>query len=365
MSRTISFLAVAACLFGAAANQAAAAHGCGAFVDPAALGQQAEAVIQGDQIVISRTASFMVCEARVKTETRTKTVTNDDGTTREVAYSVEVPYTICKPVWNSVQFRQPLETTEVYDMQGAQLKGDKLAAALKELRTIVFANRKVPKYYLSIYKPDTLLVVQNFAAYASVAPVAGFVPPPPPGDVPPAPAPAPVPAPAPAPRPTPAPPIEVPDDAPQVAQRGMEPLVSLAKSAGGKLSLRSYVKNVDSQTAYRELEEEGVTRKAPVEIKTESIVDVERTIPQAAVKVYRADKKPLAAADLAKALESDRCVLVSTDGHDVTADYLKIVKPETLIIVTPIPAPPMPMVVPAAPAPLPAAPGAAPPPPKA
>ena len=104
-----------------------------------------------------------------------------------------------------------------------------------------------------------------------------------------------------------------------------------------------------------EIDVKGVKKQAPLEIESESIVDIERRFPQDAVKIHRADGKPIAAAELPKLLASDRCVLVSTDGQDVDAKYLEIVRPEALIVVAPMALPQISIGVPSiAPAPIPA-----------
>ena len=55
--------------------------------------------------------------------------------------------------------------------------------------------------------------------------------------------------------------------------------------------------------------------------------------------VYRADGKDVDSSDLPKLLATSRCVLVSTDGQKVDPMHLQIVKPDTLLVVVPTPAP--------------------------
>ena len=118
----------------------------------------------------------------------------------------------------------------------------------------------------------------------------------------------------------------------------------MARSADAKLGLRSFTKQVSTESAMREITVKGKKQSAPFSIEVESIVDIERKYPLDAVKVRRADKKPVSEADLAKLLAADRCVLVSTDGQEVDARFLKIVKPDALIVVAPIPLPPAPAI---------------------
>jgi hypothetical protein len=335
------------------------AHGgrpsCGAFIDPGALGQQAQATLSDGQVVIQRTMAYMVCETAYKTETRTRTRVDEGGKTVQEAYEVQVPYTICKTVWNKMQFKVAQENVAAFDMQARPVAAEKLAEALKGDTTVLLANRNVAKYYLAVYKPETLLLVVEPQHMIFDAP------PPPPGAAPAPPAEAAAPAASdaslfivafqpPAPVPAPAAPV-----AEAQANLGMEPQVSMAKLANGKLTLRSYMKDTWTDSATRFVDVKGVKKEVAFEIEQESVVDVERRYPQDAVKIYRADGKPVAAAELTKLLTSDRCVLVSTDGQDVSANYLKIVKPDALIVVAPVPAPQAVVCAPAtAPVPVPA-----------
>ena len=349
------------------------AYGGGAYVDPAALGQQAHAKVTGEELIITRTQSQMVCEMVFRTEQRTRTV-DIDGDKRDESYTVSVPVTITNCVPTTQQHKLAVDRAQVFDMHGKRVAAEKIAEALAEERTILLAARKVPGYYLSIYKPDTLLVV--------VAPQGLFQPSPPvaapqPGPrVDPQPA-APVPVEVPQPEPprmlpapaastrpaspAPAAPGVLVAAAPIAAALAVEPQVSIARILQDKLTLRQYVKNVTSGRAYREIEADGVKKVAPFSIEVESITDVERKYPQGVLKIYRADKKPLADDEIAKLKETERCVLVSSDGKEVDADYLKIVKPDTLIVVAPVaPSLPPPAPIPSPTAPLPVPPPSAP-----
>jgi hypothetical protein len=120
----------------------------------------------------------------------------------------------------------------------------------------------------------------------------------------------------------------------------------MARIVDDKLGLRRYVKDISSETALREEDVDGVKKLVPVSIEVETITDVERKYLQNLVKIYRADKKPLAEDEIARLKDSERCVLVSSDGKEVDPKYLKIVKPEALIVVAPISQPLMPHIVP-------------------
>jgi hypothetical protein len=340
------------------------AYGGGAYVDPAALGQQARAKVTGEELTITRTQSLMVQETHLRTEQRAKTV-EVDGEIREETFTVTVPVTVAKCVPTTQQQKIPIDRAQVFDMQGKRVAAEKIAEALAEERTILLAARKLPGYYLSIYKPDTLLVV--VAPQGLFQPSLPIAAPQPGPRVDPQPA-APVPVEAPQPEPPrtlPAPAVTTPPAPPDRAAPGVavaaapiaavpaaEPQVSIARILQDKLALRQYVKSVTSETGSREVEADGVKKLAPFSIEVESITDVERKYPQGVLKIYRADKKPLADDEIAKLKETERCVLVSSDGKEVDAGYLKIVRPDTLIVVAPV----TPSLLPPAPIPSPAAP---------
>lgn len=336
------------------------AQPCGApFVDPSVFGQQAQASIDAaGQYVIKRSITHQVCETQYRTETRTKEVVDADGNKGQVNYSVQIPVMVCKPVARYMQFNAAADKVQAFDMQGKAVSAEKLASALQEEQTVLLATRKVPKYYLSVYQADTLLLVvdpmmQQYASQPILsAPVplqAGrpVAPSPAPGPAAPPTAPAPVAPPTEAPRPAPAPVVSAPAayKAEASSPTGMEPMVSMARSADSKLGLRYFTKQVATETARREVTAGGKKKQVDFAIEVESIVDVERKYPLEAVKIRRADKKPVSEADLAKLLATDRCVLVSTDGQEIDARFLKIVKPDALIVVAPIPAPPAPPVL--------------------
>lgn len=351
MTRVLLFLGLALC-FGFSP-----AHGA-PLVEPGALGQQAQATFKaGGELIIKRSITRLIWETKNATETRTRVVEVDGGK-REVAYSVQVPIMICKPVTNQLQYNVAAERVQAFDMQGKPVSARELAKALKEETTVLLATRKVPKYYLGIYRADTLQLVVDpmMLAYASTGQGYGV---PTPGPMPQPTAPVaprvegsllPVPAPvvveqspvsrrAPvAPQPSRAAAPSSPTAAsPEL--KGMEPQVSMARSADSKIGLRTYVKQVNSETSARDIVTEGKKKRVDVAVEVISIVDVERKYPLDAVTIRRADKKPLAGADLAKLLATDRCVLVSTDGEEVDARFLKIIKPDALIVVVPLATP--------------------------
>lgn len=333
------------------ATPAWAQHGdssCG-YTSPSAFGQQTQASMDEDGFVSLRRSDLVyVCELQTRQERRTRLVTVD-GVQKEEAFTVDVQMCVMKPIANSFQSRVALDKIQAYDMSAKRITEERLAEALEKETTVLLADRKVPAYYLAVYKPDTLLLVvkpQDLygspVGYAPSVEGGEVTPPPADGDAPMVVAPmAPVRVPAPAPRPEILP--------------GAAPRVAMAQSKDGKVSLRSYLKDVTKQTVQGETRENGVTKKVQFEVETESVNDTEVKYPERAVRLQRADGKPVDANDAGKLLATYRNVLVSTDGKDVNPAYLKIVRPDALIIIAPIPSPTLPGGV-VAPAPAPMAP---------
>ena len=120
----------------------------------------------------------------------------------------------------------------------------------------------------------------------------------------------------------------------------MTPRVSLAKGGKDTLALRVYLKDIGSETVLQTVDLGGVKKEVPASVETESIIDVEKRFPWKVVKVYRTDGQEVAASEFPKLFAASRGVLVSADGQKVDPSQLKIVKPDTLIVVHPIPVPP-------------------------
>lgn len=320
------------------------------YIDPNSLGVQAHAKATDGRIVVSRTQTTTVCETQYRTETRSKLV-EVDGEKREVRSEVTVPVTVCKPVTSTIEHTISVDTAQAFDMQGRRIEAPRLADALAEGTTILLAGRKVPRYYLTIYKPDTVLLVvepQN-----TVAPL-------PPAGVPIVP-PAAASAPAPAAPPKPAAVLPMPATVATVAPAAaapfgvpnFEPQVRMARIVDDRLGLRSYVKDVSQETASGEQDVDGVKKLVTIQVEVESITDVERKYPLGLIKFSRVDKKALTDDETAKLKESERCVLVSADGKEIDARWLKIVKPDVLIIVAPLTQSPLQVAPAALPPPLP------------
>lgn len=292
--------------------------GGGASVNPNSLPRQAKAKVTDEgQIVLQHVASLPVHESIVKEvkETRQRIV---NGETKIEEVVVPVVTTVSKLVNVTQEYKIPLEQAAIFDMEGKPVETAKVTPRLKKGITVLFAMRQIPSYYLTVFKPDTLLVV--IEPHALVPPAAPV--PAPPEAAPPA-EPAPV-------KPAP-PPVAPPAPGPSP---GIEPTVGLAKATKDLITLRSYVKESSSETALiEEQDETGAKKRYPISIEVESIVDIEKRYPHKAMKAQWADGKEISAADLVKQLAASRCVLVSRDGKKVAAGYLEIVKPDALILI--------------------------------
>jgi hypothetical protein len=319
-------------------------YGHGVFVDPSAFPQQGRAKLEGDLVEIESANYKQVYYAEKQPVTEEITV-EVDGKQEARTVTKEVEVTVCKLVSELRKETFPTESVQFWNTAGEEVDLEKGRERLKAGETVLYAFRKVPSYYLSVFKPETLVL--------QVTPQpAMIVPEPAPAD------------PAPAPEPKEVPPAEAPapaaDEATPPIPAGPQPTVRLATFAEDKVGLRTYVKNVSETTAMVEkINAEGRKELVPFSMETETIQDVEIRYPLLALKITTAAGKAVAEADLPKLLAKPRCVLVSVDGQPVSPEWLKIVRPEALIVVPPPMSAPMvaPVLIPPGPPP---APGAAP-----
>lgn len=354
--------------------------------DPLNFGVPVGATWADGKIEIRRTVSHFACETVMKEELTTKTV-EENGVARQITEKRQIPAIVCVPKVHTETRGVPAAKIQAFDMTGQPIATDKLAATLKEGTMALLAVRRVPSFYLSVYKPDTILLVVKANDFYStnlegIAPPPGFAPPglpappipAPIAPLPPPPAPGPVaplpPPPVPlAPPALPLPPPPVPKLNPAPAAKPETdiaflqpeadaadfpvtpgPFATIATIADGKLSLRDYLKEPSQESATYSITVDGKSVSAACQIEIESITDVERKYPLAAVKIGRANGAELAPAEAAQALAKARCVLKSTTGRKVDSAYLAIVRPETLIVSVPTSMPRMdaPVEVPAA-----------------
>jgi hypothetical protein len=116
---------------------------------------------------------------------------------------------------------------------------------------------------------------------------------------------------------------------------GVRPTVQFASWSGHRLALRTYLRDVVKQTTSSTIEQNGEQRQIQTEIEIDSISDIQRTYAPVAVKISRADKKPVTSNQLQNLLSRERAVLVSTNGQPVDPSFLEIVRPDTLVAIPP------------------------------
>ncbi len=267
------------------------------------------------EVVIATTGSFPHFVTKVRKETRVREVIVD-GQKRTEQYEVEVPYTqattVCMPIvqnWSRGDVR-------AREVSGKEVPYEELLTRLKQPTPVLFATRDVPPDQLTVFKPETLLLVTP-----DPKTVAQRAPLPVPAPVPQAGAAA-VPAPA-----TPATPA---------------PTIRLASAQNDMLTLRIQVRTRATTTGYQQIVTEGNTQLAPVQIEHATVLQSGQRMPLPAVGVYNVQGEALDAAQVAEALSAERLVLVSSDGGKVDPAYLQIVKPDTLVLAPPTTAPPQP-----------------------
>jgi hypothetical protein len=83
----------------------------------------------------------------------------------------------------------------------------------------------------------------------------------------------------------------------------------------------------------------GTPVKQVVTVTVVRPVQVTRRIKGEGVKVYTAAGKEVDAKDAAEKLKKPAIVLFANDGNKVDPFYLKIIKPDTLVVVAPAPSP--------------------------
>jgi hypothetical protein len=359
-----AWILLSLCVMGVPA--AARAQGCGPAnaIDPLLLPQQTWVKPLGEDFVLQRTTSTTVCYTVMKTVNQQIEVERD-GQKRFETITKAIPVTMCKPVIQTQEHRLALRDVKFWDMAGAEVEPAQVRERLGAGGAALFATRKIPAYYLAVFKPDTLLIEVSPQALMPQPVILPVPRPAPPSPVSSAPVPnapvanapvanAPVAAPAPAPAnpPVAAPGITISAEAKPM--HGPQPSVQLATLAGDKLGLRTHLRVRSSETSYVEkLTDQGQKQRVPFSIETESIQDVERFYPTRVIQVATAAGQEVAATELPKLLSQTRCVLVSSDGQPISEEWLKLVRP-TALLITP-PAMPAPMMAPPVAAPAPAA----------
>ena len=114
-------------------------------------------------------------------------------------------------------------------------------------------------------------------------------------------------------------------------------LMSVTKDGEFEITQASQVPTLEERTRTVNVDGRPVTEKYVVTVF--KMVQVTRRIKGEGVKVYTAAGKEVDAKDVPDKLKKPTAVLFANDGNKVDPFYLKIIKPDTLVIVAPQPAP--------------------------
>lgn len=262
------------------------------------------------------------------TKTVTRTVVDKDGKKKEVQEAVYEK--VLEGSW------QPVKNPRVWDGAGRAIAPERLPEVLKGEAVVLVpvdggeenATPIIDPMYLTVFSRETLRVYQ-------------------PPQIPAAPVPGPAPAPRKAVATTPA----GPQTKNQVGQETSNPDYQVAlfetpqqiKSppticlggldSKGNLRLRECRESPIQKTAVRKVEKDGVQTDILYVIKSTHLhVTTERFAP-ADFQAYGADGKALTAADLARALATERAVLICTDPQLPDPIYLKALRPGVPVLV--------------------------------
>jgi hypothetical protein len=107
----------------------------------------------------------------------------------------------------------------------------------------------------------------------------------------------------------------------------------------GEFEITQTVLVPEARTEERTVIMNGVAVKQLVQVVVNKPVQVTRRIKPEGVKVYTAAGKEVDAKDVPDKLKKPTIVLFAADGNKVDPFYLKIIKPDTLVVVAPAPSP--------------------------
>ncbi len=141
-----------------------------------------------------------------------------------------------------------------------------------------------------------------------------------------------------------------PAEAPVKPPKGPPPAQVLASvTKDGEFEITQPVLVPEIRTEERIVTIDGRPVKQLVQVTALKTVQVTRRVKPEGVKVYTAAGKEVDAKDVPEKLKKPTIVLFAGDGNKVDPFYLKIIKPDTLVVVAPLSAPtvqPAPTVVP-------------------
>jgi hypothetical protein len=116
------------------------------------------------------------------------------------------------------------------------------------------------------------------------------------------------------------------------------PTFAFAQAAGNDLSLRFMTQSTQDQTLMRKVKaDKDVSKVAPVQAQHVTRTNHIWTIPIDAVQGIDQDGNPLNQRDVASRLGRETTILVTTSNREVDRFWLKNLRPDTLILQTPLP----------------------------
>lgn len=306
-------------------------------------------------------------------ETRTRDVEVEVNGQKETRTE---PYAVVRYVSEACVRQEDPQEVKAFTVDRKPIQRGRLVKLLQEARPVLVCDfdDKVDGTYLKLVQSDAIVLIlpRPKPAVVQMAPQQPAAPPPPPAAAaaPPAPVnpapptvlpPAASPAPArpvekpvpPAPAPPPAPPApSALVDAPVVEfpplPTGSQPLAQLAIcTADGGVRIRRIVSTSLEVTGYRNLGTDEAPQHAPATIRQSNRSETTQEFDAANVQGYTVAGEEIPADELAKRLAQETPVLVSADGRAVDPEYLKIIREDAVILVSPVQGPALPLGPPA------------------
>jgi hypothetical protein len=122
--------------------------------------------------------------------------------------------------------------------------------------------------------------------------------------------------------------------------QGLPPTQVIASvNKDGEFEIVQTVLVPETRSEERTVNMNGVPVKQVVQVTVFKTEQVSRRLKGEGVKVYTAGGKEVDAKDVPAKLKSPTIVLLAADGKKVDPFYLKLIKPEALVIVAPVPSP--------------------------
>ena len=122
--------------------------------------------------------------------------------------------------------------------------------------------------------------------------------------------------------------------------QGVQPVQIIAQmNKDGRIEVTELVTEYREEKRTKTAKVDGKEVQIEYVVKTVLYVPRLRLLPEKGVKVHTAAGKEVEAKDLAEKLKKPTAVFLAWDGNKVDPFYLKLLKPDTLVIVPPPPEP--------------------------